>query len=753
MRSVLPAYSGFLVATVTLVTGLLVLSPQPVRGQPSNDEVVIPKLTEPIELDGRVQEAAWDDAISLPLVQNRPNFGAEPREKTEILIGYTENYLYAACRCYDSETPSAPSFRRDYRGSDMDWFEIIIDTFNDKENVLGFFTSPTGLRTDIAASNDAAGDEPFDHSWNTYWDAAAIQNEEGWFAEMRIPFSSLRYQDSDGRVVMGLIAVRFIARTQEVAAFPTIRPEWGARSTWKASQAQEIAFEDLETQRLLYVTPYLMGGVGQQYELNTAETAYNLQTDPAYELGLDIKYGLTSNLTLDLTVNTDFAQAEADDQEVNLTRFPLFFPEKRQFFQERSSNFAFNFGEENRLFYSRRIGLHEGHPVRILGGARVVGRAGPWDVGVLNMQTANEAEINLDGTSLPTENFSVARLRRQVLNPYSYVGGIVTSRLGREGTYNLAYGLDGIFRVAHDDYLSVKWAQTFDDSLPTRVASLDPARLQLQWERRSYSGFSYDLRYDRAGRDYAPEMGFELREDYFRLGDRISYGWVPESSSNLQRHQVSLINKAFFRNSDGSLQSTEIGPTWEFFTKGGYSVTLGAKHSIEDLRTPFALSEHVIVPEGRYSFQMGEVNVDMPPGRMIRTGAGLSAGSFYDGWIGTFQLTPTWNASRHFRMSGTYALSRAAFAEREQAFTSHIGRLRLEVTPNVRYSLEAFIQYNSDGNLIAGNIRFRYNPRDGNDLYLVFNEQLNTNRSMANPRLPLSDTRTVMLKYTYTFGW
>ena len=179
----------------------------------------------------------------------------------------------------------------------------------------------------------------------------------------------------------------------------------------------------MQNKKPFYITPYMLGGGERTFSLDETESAYSREDTPTFEAGLDIKYGPTSNLTLDLTLNTDFAQVEADNQQINLTRSSLFFPEKRMFFQERSSIVDFGFGEANRLFYSRRIGIHDGSPVRIYGGARLVGRVGGWDIGMLDMQAAPFEEVS-------SENFGVFRARRRVFNPYSYVGGIVTSRIG-----------------------------------------------------------------------------------------------------------------------------------------------------------------------------------------------------------------------------------------------------------------------------------------------------------------------------------
>jgi hypothetical protein len=371
-------------------------------------------------------------------------------------VAYDDNFLYVAGWLYDSDPKRIQelTFKRDDFGA-SDWFGIGLDTFSDKENALAFYTTPTGNRIDATNKNDAQGDDWLSYSWNTFWYCATSRTPEGWFAEFKIPLSSLRYQDKNGRVVMGMAINRRIARKNEYNTFPLISNQWGFTSQFKPSQMQPIVFENLRPRTPVYVTPYLLGGLSSVPQINADLTAYQLQHTATFNAGLDMKIGLTSNLTADLTINTDFAQVEADDQQVNLTRFNLFFPEKRLFFQERASIFNFSFGGVNQLFYSRRIGLNDGQRIPILAGGRVVGRIGRWDVGVLDMQTKAVG-------SLSSENMSVVRLRRRVLNQNSYIGLMTTSRLGTDGHANVAYGIDGIFRVYKQNFLSVNWAQTFD---------------------------------------------------------------------------------------------------------------------------------------------------------------------------------------------------------------------------------------------------------------------------------------------------
>ena len=346
---------------------------------PTGTPFEIARINGPVTLDGISDEPAWEGVEPLPLVQRTPNFGDAPTEKTDIIIAYDDDYIYVAGSMYESDHDKIAdiSLKRDIWSYSCDFIFILLDTFNDNENAVLFGVSPTGTRTDVSIMNDAK-DAParnINTHWNTFWDTEAVINENGWFVEMRIPFSSLRFQeDANGRVVMGLIADRWRAKEYEMDIFPPVPKDLGPWAVLRPSQGAKIVFEGIKSHNPLYVTPYVLGGFGQKNELDETETEYVSDKSLQHEAGLDIKYGLTNNLTLDVTVNTDFAQVEADDQQINLTRYSLFFPEKRLFFQERSGNFDFSFDESNRLFHSRKIGIHDKNQVRIFGGARVVGK-------------------------------------------------------------------------------------------------------------------------------------------------------------------------------------------------------------------------------------------------------------------------------------------------------------------------------------------------------------------------------------------
>jgi hypothetical protein len=742
---------GLLLAFAVSSPALLGRQNSASAGNPQKESAspfVLPRIQGKVTLDGLSSEPAWNGIKPLPVLVHTPNTGAEPSELTEILVAYDDEFIYVAGRFYDREPDEihASSKKRDDMKLSNDWLGIILDTFLDRENALAFFTTPAGLRLDMTIFNDAQGDFPVNQDWNTFWDVETVRNTEGWFAEMRIPLSSLRFQSVEGRVVMGLTVWRYISRKNEVITFPAIPPKWGFWGSFKPSQTREIVLEGVSSRKPLYVAPYLLGGYGRSSELNEAETAYVGKNKFVREAGLDVKYGLTNNLTLDLTVNTDFAQVEADDQQVNLTRFSLFFPEKRLFFQERASVFDFNFGNESSLFYSRRIGIYDGGLVRIYGGARLIGRVGPWDLGFLDMQTAAVED-------LPSENFGVLRVRRQVFNPNSWMGAMATSRIDLDGKFNTAYGLDGIVKLFGDDYLSWNWAQTFATGEKNRLISLDQAKFRVNWERRTLEGLAYNLDFSRAGVDYDPGMGFEFRENYSRIGDRLLYGWLPGEGSWLQRHSVFFDGFLYLRNEDGAVESSEIGPGYQFASKSGYYGTIQPTFCFENVQEAFSLSDEAEIPAGRYHFFNMNFQFQTPSTTSYYLEGALVAGSFYDGSRFSLGISPRWDISSSLEISGFYEFDRATFPDRDQKFIAHIGRLRILAMLSTKFSAAAFVQYNSAADAVTANIRIRYNPREGSDLYIVFNDGLNTDRMREIPPLPRSMGRTLLVKYTYTFNF
>ena len=730
--------------SITIIILLTVFLP--LKAQENGDRpMVLHRISSEITLDGFSNEAAWRDVKPLPLTMLYPTYRGAMTEQTEIRVAYDDEYLYASIRAYyeNPENIRANTFVRDRWGED-DEFTLVLDTFYDRENAMMFMVNPTGNRIDFLVFNNAEPNQGhyLNRDWNTFWDAEAVVTEEGWFAEMRIPFSSIQFNvGENGEVVMGLKVYRWMPSKYENQQFPPTPPTY--RNPYlKPSEAQKVLLKNIENRQPLYITPYLLGGLEQNSRLNGEGTDFVRDDDLNGEIGGDLKYSLTDELTLDLTVNTDFAQVEADNERVNLTRFPLFFPEKRQFFQERSGIFEFDTGGRTTLFFSRRIGLdRQGSPVPIIGGGRVTGRAGPWDIGLLNMQTA-------DSPNLPSENFGVFRFRRGIIDEDSFLGGIYTHRIGADGELNIGYGADAGLQVTPNDYLILRWAQTYDDQQGWGLGS---GRFRTRLERSRLEGLGYYVDGIWSGEDYTPDLGFITARNFTQVTSEVSYGVLPGKGSKLRSYRGLLWGSARFRNDEKIAEILSTSAVFIYEFKSGNGGVIWNNLTFEDLPEPIVFSDDARIPVGRYTFYTFGLDFNTTPGYLLRGNANLEVGSFYDGNKITFNIGPTWNASGHLELGATYTLNEINFPGRDQQFTSHILRLRSLYSLDNHFSAQTFLQFNNTRDIILANVRLRYNFAEGNDLWLVYNDGYNTNRGAFEPELPLSSARTILLKYTYTF--
>ncbi|MCA9739575.1 MAG: DUF5916 domain-containing protein [Gemmatimonadota bacterium] len=726
----------------------------PGGGPEAQGIVDLPRLGGPVTLDGPSDEAAWADIPPFVLTMYEPTFRGDSERRVELRVAYDDEALYVAARFWhtDARDIRAFSLTRD-RWSGDDSFGILLDTFNDNENALRFVGMPLGTRMDMSITGDGqqadgggGGLGPRNNAWNTFWDLETRITEDGWHGEMRIPFSSLRFESGpDGSVVMGMMVYAYEPARGDRWTYPAIPRSYPYTqvSVW-----QDVRLRDVAPRTPIYLSPYALGSAERGTVLAGDESAFLGTSDRSVEFGGDLKINPTPNLTLDLTVNTDFAAVEADQQQVNLTRFSLFFEEKRPFFQERAGIFQFETGaDRGTLFYSRRIGLADGAPVRILGGARLVGRLGAWDVGLIEMQTAG-----LD--NLAAENFGVLRLRRRVLNANSFLGAMATSRIDADGGYNATYGVDGLFRLFGNEYVTLKWLQTLQggdavrDGLP---GGLDAARLVLDWTRRQVEGLSYQHALTWSGPGYDPGIGFEPRSDFVRGQSDWSYQWFPTGASRLRRVWLGAQNNVWVRNADDRVDTGQLLPFLQLETKPGSSIKLSTTTLYEDVPLAFALSDDAQIPAGTYWATEGALELRSARGWTVRPNLTLRGGQFYDGTRVGVETDFTWPASAHLELGGGWEWNRIRFDERQQSFDSNLLRLRAQAAVDTRASMNAFIQYNSLSGQVSTNARFRYNFREGQDLWFVWNEGLNLDRDVVGlPRRPFEEARTLTVKYTHT---
>ena len=410
-----------------------------------------------ITLDGVVDEAEWLlTPVETDFMQEGPDPGAAPTERTEVRIIYNDTYLFVAITSFDSEPDKMIrlEMERDFPLGQDDGTAFIIDPYHDKITGLNFVANTLDARWDAQVTQDGGG---LNDSYNTFWEARTYVGDFGYSTEYRIPFSSLRFEQKE-EVLMGFRIARLIKRKNELITFPKCDPN--TENTWtNISYAREIVFRDLKSRNPLYISPYIIANYYEENVLNAEGTAYeknsNFMTRKHFfenetldkivsNIGVDAKYGLSKNLTLDLTINTDFAQAEVDDRIINLSKYEVNLPEKRSFFLESANQLSFGFPSGNELFITRRIGNENGVIVPIIGGVRLTGKVNDWQIGALNMQTKG-----VSSAGISPHNFTVLRTRRDIDSLGSFIGAIVCNRVNTDTSAlsNQSFGIDFVKRL------------------------------------------------------------------------------------------------------------------------------------------------------------------------------------------------------------------------------------------------------------------------------------------------------------------
>ncbi|MFQ5630446.1 MAG: DUF5916 domain-containing protein, partial [bacterium] len=563
--------------------------------------------------------------------------------------------------------------------------------------------------------------------------------------EMRVPFSSLRFDNKDGGAVMGLILWRYYARNADFNVFPTIPNKW-RNSAYKPSMARDVRFESIRRSNPVYVKPYSLGGLTQNNLLRSDDAGYAFHNNYQREIGLDVKYNLTSNLIIDLSVNTDFAQVEVDDRQINTTRFSLFFPEKRDFFQERAELFTLRFpGGPQRLFQSRRIGVVDGQNVPILGGARLTGRVGKWEVGLIEMQTD---DAMVEEEKVPSENFGVFRVRREVFERGSYIGGMLTTRTDFNGQYNLAIAADSDIRVFERVYMRYQLGQVFEnggDASRSRVGAIT-------FQRRIGRGFAFGFSAAHYGPDFRPAVGFFSRPAVNRFGQREQYIWFPGSKSKVQSFTITHRGSNVWGNdTNKSLETFDHRLGLESLFKSSASAEIHFRYRFEKILESFEVGNIAILPDD-HRFVTASAKFSSPAGDAFRYEARAEAGGYFGGSRINLAISPSWTLSQHFSFSLDYEFNRIKVAT--SLFNAHLARLRVRSAFNRALSSNALFQFNSEYHSLGANLRLRFNPVEGSDLYFVYTENLNTRRDPSEarlPPLPRTAYRSIVLKYSYTF--
>jgi hypothetical protein len=707
--------------------------------------IEITKISEPINFDGIVNEAFWNTASAFPLIRQSPDYGSIPSEKTNIRMVYDNTYLYVATSLYQNDTSKIQDFakQRD-AGGPNDYMAFAFDGYNDKTNGQAFATTPAGLRWDAAITFGANG-VGINSNWNTYWEVKTSRNDSGWYAEFKIPLSSLRFKSDKTEVLMNFIAWRKITSVNELDVFPDAKPDYGVLSFANIANGYPILFKGIKNSNPVYITPYALGSFNGNKVLNATNTAYKSTSESNFEAGVDVKYSLSSELTLDATINTDFAQAEADNFQVNLSRSSLFFPEKREFFLERTGNFSFGFDNNNDVFYSRRIGLDNGVLSRIYGGARVVGRIKKWDIGFLNMQTE---DLNTTGS----KNIGLLRFKKQVGENNSYYGGIFTSSIGKNNNQFYTYGLDTQWSLPFKSFLKLAAAKSVEKG-NQNVTSKDNLRFNARLEMPSQVGFYSYLSYSMVGTNYNPVLGFEERENIKSYDAGIGYALFYKKVANLFKSTAKISAYKIDGFESNKEESSGIAFYYNVELKNGALTSIKNYYLKEVLLSPLILSEAVSIPIGSYDFNGFLATINTPTGESIYGSCTLDIGSFYNGNKLSLGLFGRFDGSKLLQFQLDYKYDRIYFGSQKPQFENHLLSLTSVLNFNTKVSISALAQYDYLNSKVGTNIRLRYNAKEGNDLFIVLTNIENTDRYRLIPTLPSIQSWLFVAKYKHTFAF
>ena len=695
-------------------------------------------------IDGRLSEDVWKEGeLYTGFIQRELREGDPVSERTEVRILTDGEALYVGAWLFDRE-PSGiiPGDKvRDVTLTNSDYFGFILDTYLDRQNGFVFATTPSGVEHDGQVVKEGEGGGVFQSgqtrvqagsmggfnlNWDASWTVATSVDSLGWYAEFRIPFATLRY-GSGSEQSWGLNLVRGIRRKNEESFWSFIPRQF---NLMRLSRAGTLRGVQVPARRIATVTPYVLGATARNYSSQT-------KFDPTGEWGADLKYGLTPSLTLDLTYNTDFAQVEVDEQRTNLTRFPLFFPEKRPFFLENAGVFSAGTPQAVELFFSRRIGIDTlGSPVPILGGGRVTGRMGGMTLGALQIFTDDVTG------SQPVTSYSVGRLSRE-LGRRSRVGiiGVGRERSGPDN-HNLTLGADGRIGIGDAWTIDMWAAKTETPGLSGNDRGFS-ARAGYQTQN-----WSNAVRYLEVGEDFNPEVGFLNRTGGYRFYDLSLMRLVRNQRLKWLRQWNPHLNARLYYDLEGYYQSGQIHidlTELEFADGGRFGPELNVFH--EGLQAPFAIASNVTLPAGEYDWwTLGWDFTSNPSAPLSITGRS-DMGPFYNGSRlgGNATVTLRRGASLTTSLLVDYQDVRL---EQGDFHRSLIGfRLGYFFTPRV--FLQSLTQYNNQARVWTANVRFGWLNTAGTGLFVVFNEGREA-ESFFNWVQP--QTRSFVVKFTHQLG-
>ncbi len=719
-----------------------------------------------VTLDGIIDEPEWLlTPMESAFVQEGPNPGENATERTEVRIMYNDTYLFVAITCFDSEPDKIIrlEMERDFPLGQDDGTGFTIDPYHDKITGIDFVANTLDARWDAQVTRDGDG---LSESYNTFWEARTAITDFGYSTEYRIPFSSLRFEQKP-EVIMGFRVARLIKRKNELITYP--KCDINTSSMWtNISFAREIVFKDLKSRNPLYISPYIIANYNEQNILNVDGTGYdhvsNFMSRKQFSdnetldkiisnIGVDAKYGISKNLTLDLTINTDFAQAEVDDRIINLSKYEVNLPEKRSFFLESANQLSFGFPSGNELFITRRIGNEEGEIVPILAGVRLTGKVNDWQIGALNMQTTG-----IEAAGISPHNFTVLRTRRDIDSLGSFIGGIIANRWNTDTSHlsNQSFGLDFVKRLNQQLAIEGGIANTlenfetesFEKSLYFHVGLFKSAT----------TGFIYSGTVDLVGENINPVMGYIDATDYGSANGSIEYSWNLKNNKYLNYYYIKTNETYRWKLASGNTETIASQLLTGINFKNGASIELTLLDYKQDsLFFDWQIDNRNAISAGVYQMLNNAISLVSPQQSNYTASVYVSYGGFYGGKRIFISPDFTYWINKHLNVSATYEYNHINFDTyfeevKNTTYESSLLRFGVNYNFSTRYSLKSYFQFDDLSHQTSTNFRFRYNPKEGTDLFIVVNQGLNNARTRLDPKLPYINNQAITIKFTKTFG-
>jgi hypothetical protein len=670
--------------------------------------------TEPV-IDGQVSnDPAWRGVVPASgFWQVRPNEGWPATQKTEVYIGYTNASVYIGVICYDEEPSEIISSdsRRDSSLDDTDSFRVILDTYHDRQNGFVFGTSPAGIEYDGQVTEDTGG--PFGQgegginiNWDTSWNVNAYSSADGWSAEMEIPFRSLRYGSADLQT-WGINFQRNIRRNNEIVYWSPLSRQ---HDLYRVSNAGTIENIAVPAQRNLKVTPYVLGQASEGGDLPPG-THYD------EEFGFDIKYSLTPSLTLDATYNTDFAQVEVDELQINLDRFSLFFPEKRPFFLENADQFSVGTEEEVELFFSRRIGVGEdGEQIPIDAGVRLSGKVGSaTNVGLLYMSTAAVPGV------ASGNDYAVARINQELPNRSS-IGALFVDRNG-DGTfppagpqdYNRTYAIDGQWGIGELVDIEAWAAKTDTPGLSGHDNAFSVSA------NYSTAEWSNSISYAQVGENLNPEVGFLDRRNYRKYSARLFRRIRPDNLWGLHELRPHASYTGYW-DFGGFYESgrLHVDNHWEW--ESGLEIHTGFNVTHEGVKEPFEIVDNVFVEAGEYDHEELQLRFMTDEAAPFSVDVEAYIGGFFGGDRVFLKPTVRYRIGDTFSTELSWSRNDINLPVNNGEFDVNLAQLRVSYSFTPKVLLQALLQYDDRHDVTATNIRFSWLQSASAGLFIVYNE-------------------------------